>query len=246
MEIIEISVADVPMVQADLVRIYRAVFSLPPYSETEDDFAAFSERLPAGAAASGFRCFIARRAGQVVGFTYGLNWDPESLWQQCVTGAAGWRDLPLHETYFVVELAVVPAMQRQGVGRALLDRLVTAVPHPRAVLTTPAVESPATQLFVSSGWQVLCSDFHCEHMRAPYLIMTRARGVPLQVFDDWADPRSANFDPDRVEHEAFVRAFEQLRREGHLPSQRALLPARAYRHSDDDFAERNVNSWRPY
>ncbi|HVD04087.1 MAG TPA: GNAT family N-acetyltransferase [Candidatus Dormibacteraeota bacterium] len=52
----------------------------------------------------------------------------------------------------VVQVMVEPATQRQGIGRALLERLIADMG--RAWLVT-LPESPASRLYRSAGWQPL-------------------------------------------------------------------------------------------
>jgi GNAT superfamily N-acetyltransferase len=58
----------------------------------------------------------------------------------------------------VVELAVVPEMQGQGIGTALHDVLMSELPHRRALLSTWRFDCPARRLYVRRGWQLLVPD----------------------------------------------------------------------------------------
>lgn len=52
----------------------------------------------------------------------------------------------------MVELHVRPESQRSGVGSRLLDALLNAQPHDRALLTTDP-ESPAAAFYRRRGWE---------------------------------------------------------------------------------------------
>jgi ribosomal protein S18 acetylase RimI-like enzyme len=52
----------------------------------------------------------------------------------------------------VCELHVRQAAQGQGLGRALLDRLLAGPPAPTAVLTTPDKETRARGFYRAHGW----------------------------------------------------------------------------------------------
>jgi ribosomal protein S18 acetylase RimI-like enzyme len=52
----------------------------------------------------------------------------------------------------VCELHVRPEVQGQGVGRSLLDALLTGPPAPTAVLTTPDADTRARGFYRAAGW----------------------------------------------------------------------------------------------
>jgi GNAT superfamily N-acetyltransferase len=120
----------------------------------------------------------------VLGFAYGTPWRSGSAWHDCLGAACGRALLTewLAPSFVLTELAVTPSAQRRGLGRRLHDALLAELPQPTAVLTTPQVEMPANQLYLSAGWRVLRLDFQCEHMDQPYLVMgldLRTRERPL-------------------------------------------------------------------
>jgi ribosomal protein S18 acetylase RimI-like enzyme len=53
---------------------------------------------------------------------------------------------------------VRPAWQRQGLGRALLERLLADKPGRTAVLTTPDRETRARAFYRDAGWVDLARD----------------------------------------------------------------------------------------
>jgi ribosomal protein S18 acetylase RimI-like enzyme len=92
--------------------------------------------------------------GRLVGIAYGYLGEPGQWWHDQVSSA-----LPpdvartwLSGAFEVCELHVRPALQGQGVGRALLDRLLAGPPAHAAVLTTPDKETRARAFYRDAGW----------------------------------------------------------------------------------------------
>jgi GNAT superfamily N-acetyltransferase len=92
--------------------------------------------------------------GRVIGVAYGYLGEPGQWWHDQVSAAlapdvaASW----LTGAFEVCELHVRPAVQRQGLGRALLDRLLAGPPSHAAVLTTPDKETRARVFYRDAGW----------------------------------------------------------------------------------------------
>jgi ribosomal protein S18 acetylase RimI-like enzyme len=144
--------------RAEIVDVYRAAFTAPPYDEDESAVARFlDEQLPAHAEREGFRCVVAREDGRIVGFAYGYTGRRGQWWTDYVAGrvtpdlAGRWLD----GHFEFVELAVDPAYQHRGIGGALHDELLDGLPHDRALLSTWRVDTPARRLYLNRGWQIL-------------------------------------------------------------------------------------------
>ena len=141
-----------------LAILYRRVFTAPGYRESEEDVERFEgESLPRHAAREGFRCVVASRQDDLLGFAYGYTGRRGQWWTDEVAARAPADvvDTWLDGHFEFVELGVDPAVRRRGHGRALHDRLLTGVPHGRALLTTYADDRPAPQLYRRLGWQLL-------------------------------------------------------------------------------------------
>ena len=142
--------ASVTALQADA---YRP----PPWSYSDEEIAEFPGELERQLGFPGFRAITAHRAGRLVGTAYGVP-GPERIpnsgafYRPVVTALGRHRaDVLLSDHPFeVVQLMVDPATQRQGIGRAILQRLV--VKATRAWLVT-LPDSPASQVYLASGWQ---------------------------------------------------------------------------------------------
>ncbi|MFK4082473.1 GNAT family N-acetyltransferase [Kribbella sp. NPDC020789] len=98
--------------------------------------------------------------GEVVGFAYGFTGRRGQWWSDRIAAAilpemaAEW----IGGHFEVVELAVLPQAQGQGIGTALMTALVDGLPHRRMLLTTYADDRPAPRLYRRLGWQVLVED----------------------------------------------------------------------------------------
>lgn len=92
--------------------------------------------------------------GRLVGVAYGYLGAPGQWWHDQVQSALpvdvakSW----LAGAFEVCELHVRPAQQGQGLGRALLDRLLAGPPARTAVLTTPDRPTRARTFYRDAGW----------------------------------------------------------------------------------------------
>jgi GNAT superfamily N-acetyltransferase len=92
--------------------------------------------------------------GQLVGVAYGYLGAPGQWWHDQVRAAlpdelaSSW----LAGAFEVCELHVRPSEQGHGLGRSLLEQLLTGPPAPTAVLTTPDRETRARGFYRTAGW----------------------------------------------------------------------------------------------
>jgi GNAT superfamily N-acetyltransferase len=167
---------DLPAVQDAIVRVYAAAFGEPPYLEGPEGVAHFAETLPRHAARAGFRCCVARAEGgpALLGFGYGYTSAPGQWWYDAVAPALppDERAYWLANTFEVVELAVLPAMQGQGIGGRLLDALLTGLPQRTAVLSTKP-GAPAYGFYRRRGWVPLLEKYVFPGGAIPIAILGR-------------------------------------------------------------------------
>jgi GNAT superfamily N-acetyltransferase len=135
--------ADVASRDDELVELYAACYSAPPWSEGPEEVAAYRVRLEGWAAEPSFTGFLARDAtGRLVGAVYGWSGPPE-LSSTRLPGVQ-------HERVFHVgDLMVHPHAQRRGLGRLLLGTVVSDR-RPAVLVTHP--ESDARHLYAAMGW----------------------------------------------------------------------------------------------
>lgn len=147
--------ADVPALLPGLIEVYRAAFAGPPHHEREAEVERFHDRqLPAHVERSGFVLLAATVDEQVGGFVYGYTGQRGQYWSDLVVRSVP-RELAdewVGGHFEVVTLAVAPSAQRHGVGARLMTELLEAVPHSRALLGGPLVDSPARRLYRRLGW----------------------------------------------------------------------------------------------
>lgn len=137
-----------PALAARVWRVYDDVFA------DQDEESWRSDTFDRHTARPDFRLAIARDAGEVVGFAYGYTGHRGEYWPDRVVEALG----PVADTWVgghfeFVELAVLPAYRRRGIGGDLHDALMSDLPHQRALLSTAAATTPAVRLYRSRGWE---------------------------------------------------------------------------------------------
>jgi ribosomal protein S18 acetylase RimI-like enzyme len=137
--------------------VYLSAFGAPGYDETAeraDQFA--SEQLPTHAARAGFKLVASRAGGAVTGFAYGFTGERGQWWPDRIAEAAPEiADKWVGGHFEFVELAVATSAQRQGLGAALHDALMTDLPHAKALLSTYTDDRPGSRLYRRKGWQLL-------------------------------------------------------------------------------------------
>lgn len=160
MELQDVAVAELDAIRNQLADVYREAFTVSPYDETEADAQRFaSETLPQHAARDGFRLVVARQEGgePIAGFAYGYHGAPGQWWYETVSTVIGpeltkqWMTV-----YFeLVELAVTPVAQGQGIGGRLHDAVLSGLPYRTAMLTAFPDALPALRLYRGRGWQIV-------------------------------------------------------------------------------------------
>jgi ribosomal protein S18 acetylase RimI-like enzyme len=109
----------------------------------------------------------------LVAFGYGYLGAHGQWWHDVVssalgrTGARRW----LRDGFELAELHVLPDHQGVGLGRPLLDDVLSRTAASHAVLSTPDLESPARALYRSRGFEDLLSGFFFPGSSEAYAIM---------------------------------------------------------------------------
>lgn len=145
------------------VAVYGAAFGQPPYAETAADAGLLRERVTRYAGRAGFRLVTADQDGNVVAFALAVRAYPGDWWRDKTAGAIGpelaarWLPPGVLE---VVHVAVDPASQRQGIGRAVLAALTRNLDSEvaAAVLSCDRNAVPAQRLYLSEGWRLITSE----------------------------------------------------------------------------------------
>lgn len=148
--------ADVAEVRSGLARVYRAAFGA--YGEGDAEVRRFTdEQLPVHAERDGFRLVVLEDDGEPVAFGYGYTGERGQWWSDWVAGLAPARivDTWVGGHFELVELAVDPSAQGQGLGARVHDLLLEDLPHERALLSTYRDDRPAPRLYQRLGWRPL-------------------------------------------------------------------------------------------
>jgi hypothetical protein len=132
-EIIQLTPPQFQSTTDEIIAVYRATFSLPPYLESETQIAQFAEFLPAQSTRQGFRCYVARASvtEALVGFAYGFAAQPSDWWYEAVTERMACERLKrwFANSFILAENAVMPSERRHGIGGQLHDALLALDPE---------------------------------------------------------------------------------------------------------------------
>lgn len=133
----------------DLLDVYAEAMEVPPA-------AARSRKaiVTAHLDREGLRTVAAVERDAVIGVAYGYLGRPGQWWHDRVHDAlpSELRGAWLADAFEVCELHVRPAAQGRGLGRSLLDRLLSGPPAHTAVLSTPDRETRARGFYRAAGW----------------------------------------------------------------------------------------------
>jgi len=122
------------------------------------DFATFRDELfERHAGRDGFRLAVAVDGGAVVGFSWGYIGKRGQYWPDLLAQALEPEivDAWVGGHFEFVELAVLPAYRRSGLGQALHDRLLDGIRVRCLLSTTDDASDPAVRLYRRSGWRRL-------------------------------------------------------------------------------------------
>jgi len=127
---------------------------------------------------AGFVGVLARDANNgVIGFGYGYHGRPGDWWHDVVTRALGQqigrRDARawLDDSFELAELHVHPTRHGEGIGRRVLESVLSRARGATAVLSTHDRESPARHLYRSEGFVDLLTGFVFPGSNEVYVVM---------------------------------------------------------------------------
>lgn len=108
-----------------------------------------------------FRFVVAEAGDALVGFTYGYRSEPGRWWHDLIAPAlrAHGKGTWIADAFEFVEFAVLPEMQKRGIGRHMHNLLLGPVRQSTALLSTDAPPNPAHDLYLRIGWIDLIPDF---------------------------------------------------------------------------------------
>lgn len=122
-----------------------------------------------------FRCVVARdkHSKAVVGFALGWTCALGQGWRNTIEPAlaADTARAWLADCFEFALIAVNPDAQRCCTGGRLHDRLLAALPHKTAIMSTLQEDTAALRLFRKKGWKTLRSDLVYPEGGRPCLLM---------------------------------------------------------------------------
>jgi ribosomal protein S18 acetylase RimI-like enzyme len=137
------------------IGVYGRAFAEPPYSDPDRGDEIRGRLQETHSHRIGFRAYTAvLQDGQVVGMIYGYRGAAGQWWHDMV-GAQLSRDLAAKwtaDSYELVEVAVDPEYQSQGIGEALIARLLEGCSEATCVLST-RIDSRAHVLYRRLGFE---------------------------------------------------------------------------------------------
>jgi ribosomal protein S18 acetylase RimI-like enzyme len=160
--------------RAAVVDVWASAHELAGASPTRSEFGR--TRLKRHAGRDDFRFMGAFADGELVGFVYGYTGAPGQWWYDRVAGAldGAARRLWLDPGHFeFTELAVRPDYQGRGIGSALHDAVLVALPHERALLSALADNRRVIEFYRHRGWEVVLRRLRFEAGRPHFTIMGR-------------------------------------------------------------------------
>jgi GNAT superfamily N-acetyltransferase len=156
--------------------VYLAAFSREPHHEGRELAQAWAQdQLPRHAGRPGFRMVVAEGDEAIVGFAYGYTGAPGQWWTDAVGAGLTEQERArwLLGHFEFAELAVVPDLQRRGVGGGLHDALILGRREPTAALSTQDANAPALAFYLGRGWLALRNGFRFPGDDLGWSIMVR-------------------------------------------------------------------------
>ncbi|MBB4920501.1 GNAT family N-acetyltransferase [Streptosporangium saharense] len=132
----------------EIQRVYAVVF---PGYDLEDH----RRRTLRQTESAGFEAVTARENGVLVGFAYGLPLSARSTWWDGLRPPPpdGFAVETGRRTFAVIDLAVLPSHRGQGLGKRLMDELLSSRPEERATLATVSDNQQAQRMYERWGWK---------------------------------------------------------------------------------------------
>jgi GNAT superfamily N-acetyltransferase len=152
----------------EFTSLYLEVYAEPPYDSGPVWSAdAFLDRTRRQTAAQGFSCVAAYdAAGDLIGYSFGLPFAAKQWWANTTATPPELIDSP---KFAVIELIVQAHWRGRGIGRRLLDALLSQRSEPYATLTAIAT-APARTLYDHLGWTKV-ADIRPSDQRPPFDVL---------------------------------------------------------------------------
>lgn len=135
------------------------------------DWDAAREFLVRYATYPSYHGLIARLEGVCVGMVFGVEAFRGNWWVERVVSELGDSSPALQDAFCLVDLGVREDWRGAGIGAALMQAVLAAQPHPRAVLSTQVANTGAQRFYLRRGWRMLHPGFVFAHGQEPYCVM---------------------------------------------------------------------------
>lgn len=151
---VELATEQASGLATDISRLYRAVFSLPPFLGSEDEFQGQEAYYHQMRQNAGFQLAVAKVAGDLVGFVYGFPLPPSTGWWKAVSSGLSEEDVREdgRRTFAIIDFGVLPQYRGIGTGRMLHDLILSASQADRATLTVQEVARETRVVYDRWGW----------------------------------------------------------------------------------------------
>ena len=135
--------------------LYQAVFSLPPFSGDDAEFANQRSYYPVMTTRPGFRLTTASAGDEHVGFGYGFLLPADTRWWTGLANPVGgeFAREDGHRTFAVIDYGVLPAWRGRGVGGAIHDELLGGSGARRATLSVQPKAVETEEIYRRWGWR---------------------------------------------------------------------------------------------
>ena len=172
-DIVSLPAAKLSRHHKTIVDIYESVFTLPPYNEHPSIVRQFARVLPQQMQRADVKMQLALDGDTPVGMAYGGTCSPDQWFYAVVTDGMSdiMRTLWFENAFEIIELAVLPAYQGNGIGGQLHDALLADLSHKTAVLSTINIKTAALHLYQNRGWQPIRENFSFPNVDRTYQIL---------------------------------------------------------------------------
>jgi ribosomal protein S18 acetylase RimI-like enzyme len=135
--------------------LYDEVFSAPPFRWTDEESGHHRRMLTSLLVEPTFGLVTAEADGQLVGFTYGYTLPPKTRWWDGFQEPVPAELTKEREgrTFALIDLAVQREWRGQGIGRQLVDALLSVRGEERATLCVQPPATDAQAFYGRLGWQ---------------------------------------------------------------------------------------------
>lgn len=143
---------------AEVEGLYAVASCVAPLNESPQVAKVFANLYAHSRDLPGAIAITARRGNELVGFAYGHTWRWDTStdsWSDLLSDRLGAAASRLEGSLVVELVAVAPQETRSGLGRQLLQTLLSASDHATSWLVTTDLDAPARRLYERSGWAAL-------------------------------------------------------------------------------------------